>query len=79
MNPPEPVRPLSGHDIAAEGPTASRGAELFLSSGAGAPGPTCVYFGGEQAVLIRREGRFALVRFHCSEPVLIPVEELVWA
>ena len=50
-----------------------------LPTGAGAPGPTCIYFGGEQAVLIRREGRFALVAFACSEPVLIPVEELVWA
>ena len=42
------------------------------------PGPTCIYFGGEQAVVLRREGRFVLCRFGCDAPVLIPVEQVVW-
>ena len=71
------MRRESDHSIPAEG-SAERGAELFLSSGAGAPGPTCIYFGGEQAVVLRREGRFVLCRFGCDRPVLIPVKEVVW-
>lgn len=70
------MRRESGHGIPAEGP-AARGAELLLS-GAGAPGPTCIYHGGEQAVVLRREGRFVLCRFGCDAPVLIPVEQVVW-
>ena len=70
------MRRESGHGIPAEG-SAARGAELLLS-GAGDPGPTVIYFGGEQAVVIRREGRFVLCRFGCDRPVLIPVEEVVW-
>jgi hypothetical protein len=49
-----------------------------LPTGAGHSGPTVIYFGGEQAVVIRREGRFVLCRFGCDRPVLIPVEEVVW-
>ena len=70
------MRRESGHGIPAEG-SAARGAELLLS-GAGDPGPTVIYFGGEQAVVIRREGRFVLCRFGCDRPVLIPVEQVVW-
>lgn len=70
------MRRESDHGIPAKGP-AERGAELLLS-GAGAPGPTIVYFGGEQAVVLSRQGRFVQCRFGCGEPVLIPVEEVVW-
>lgn len=70
------MRRESDHGIPAEGP-AERGADLLLV-GAGAPGPTCIYFGGEQAVVLRREGRFVSCRFGCDRPVLIPVEEVVW-
>jgi hypothetical protein len=70
------VRRESDHGIPAEG-SATRGAELLLS-GAGSPGPTCIYFGGEQAVVLSRQGRFVLCRFGCDRPVLIPVEEVVW-
>ena len=49
-----------------------------LPTGAVHSGPTVIYFGGEQAVVIRREGRFVLCRFGCDRPVLIPVEEVVW-
>ena len=48
-----------------------------LPTGAGSPGPTIVYFGGEQGVVLSRQGRFVLVRFGCDRPVLIPVEEVV--
>jgi len=71
------VNPESGHGIPAEG-SAARGAELLLS-GAGAPGPTVLYFGGEQGVFLSRQGRFVRVQFGCDAPVLIPVEEVVWA
>ena len=70
------MRRESDHSIPAEG-SAARGAELLLS-GAGSPGPTCIYFGGEQAVVLSRQGRFVLCRFGCDAPVLIPVEEVVW-
>lgn len=69
------MNPESGHCIPG-GDAAS--ASHALPTGAGSPGPTCIYFGGEQAVVIRREGRFVLCRFHCDRPVLIPVEEVVW-
>lgn len=70
------MSPESGHCIPG-GDAAS--ASHALPAGAGAPGPTCIYFGGEQAVVIRREGRFVLAAFHCDAPVLIPVEDVVWA
>jgi hypothetical protein len=50
-----------------------------LPTGAGAPGPTVLYFGGEQGVFLSRQGRFVRVQFGCDAPVLIPVEEVVWA
>lgn len=71
------MRRESDHSIPAEGSAACGGADLLLS-GAGAPGPTCIYFGGEQAVVLSRQGRFVLCRFGCDRPVLIPVEEVVW-
>ena len=72
------MRRESDHGIPAEGSAARGGADLLLS-GAGSPGPTCIYFGGEQAVVLSRQGRFVLCRFGCDRPVLIPVEEVVWA
>jgi len=69
------VNPESGHCIPG-GDAAS--ASHALPTGAGSPGPTCIYFGGEQAVVLSRQGRFVLCRFGCDRPVLIPVEEVVW-
>jgi len=69
------VNPESGHCIPG-GDAAS--ASHALPTGAGSPGPTCIYFGGEQAVVLSRQGRFVLCRFGCDAPVLIPVEEVVW-
>jgi hypothetical protein len=69
------VNPESGHCIPGSD---AASASHALPTGAGSPGPTVIYFGGEQAVVIRREGRFVLCRFGCDRPVLIPVEEVVW-
>lgn len=71
------MRRESDHGIPAEGSAARGGADLLLV-GAGSPGPTCIYFGGEQAVVLSRQGRFVSCRFGCDRPVLIPVEEVVW-